>query len=749
MKITHHDLIIFIKASLNMKTDGVCKGVTGAAMQAAFLAFRSQDPNILFQHFFSHLHELENYKNHFDQFKRELKHAKQKTKKFLLLNKRESTLLKNAVFLAQIYFYQAPERSPDFFGGKYVSQDQIEQILPLVQPTMTGEIIRLHDISYGFNREKLLDYFRQLKNILHLMPYQFVPVFIEVGSSDHSVFILYNKHKQLWIYVDTNDFESYPKIHTYYREINSKLLVEGLFDSLVETSDKNLIRIEIISNIPELKKYRNEFFSLNSQFLLTRQQALLADYNQFTLLHMACRHQDLTSTEILLGLGAEINKETKSGKTPVAFVCRNGNLSLLLKLIEYGADINPTNSSEGNPFLYACRNGYVELVKELIARGVDVNQQGFQNTSPLNEACKHGHLSVVKELLQQKNILVHTLDLNRMTPFLYACLYHYTDIAKLLLAHPNVQENLYQHAQLNKAMFYAADTGNVELIEILLTKMRDRIEANQFYYGRTMLLQAARRGHTHAVQFLLKKTYIIFSYTDEKDNSLLMWAASNGDVSLIRRLLMDGRMTSSHINQVKTNGKTALMYALRNGHADAVEVLLNDSRLIIDFYDQNNNHMLLRAAYKGHSKLVKLLLTHPHMNADIINAPHSRTHRTALMSAVLRNHEDIVELLLSDPRTKIDLSQQEGEKLLARIDLYRSPGREMILDFLVRSLGVKAKQSNQHISGIKNFRHYYSDLFKKPTNLYVLLKEHTYLEKEKLDKIGNKMSEPTKLKLGF
>ncbi len=108
--------------------------------------------------------------------------------------------------------------------------------------------------------------------------------------------------------------------------------------------------------------------------------------------------------------------------------------------------------------------------------------------------------------------------------------------------------------------------GHVDAVKALVTHQA-QLEARTDD-GLTALMLAASRGNEAIAQFLLSKG----ADASARDNSLksvLMWTAQGGNVAIARMLL--DRKASLNIQNSK--GMSALDYAVREGHAEMIELL--------------------------------------------------------------------------------------------------------------------------------------------------------------------------------
>jgi len=123
--------------------------------------------------------------------------------------------------------------------------------------------------------------------------------------------------------------------------------------------------------------------------------------------------------------------------------------------------------------------------------------------------------------------------------------------------------------QVQQQLFDAAETGNVELAGIMLSKT-DQIDTVDACYW-TPLMKAASNGHLAIVQQLVDKGANIHAQ-DKGGYTALMLAASNNHADVVGWLIQRGADVN-HIEQ--TQGWSALIWAANRGHSDMVRLLLD------------------------------------------------------------------------------------------------------------------------------------------------------------------------------
>jgi len=164
----------------------------------------------------------------------------------------------------------------------------------------------------------------------------------------------------------------------------------------------------------------------------------------------------------------------------------------------------------------------------------------------------------------------------------------------------------------------------------------------------------AKSDRIEEIEELLKRIDDINAASDDFNGKTpLIWAASQGHAQIVSALLQHPRINP---DIQKEKGVTALMVAAYNGHAQAVTALLQHLRINPDVQKEDGVTALMCAAYKGHEQTVSALLQHPRINPDI----QREDGDTALMVAAYKGHAQIVSALLQHPRINPDIQKEKG-----------------------------------------------------------------------------------------
>ena len=174
---------------------------------------------------------------------------------------------------------------------------------------------------------------------------------------------------------------------------------------------------------------------------------------------------------------------------------------------------------------------------------------------------------------------------------------------------------------LLEAISLASQFGNLEIVKYLV-EYAANVNAKEVYCDGTAIQYASINGHLEIVKYLVK-------------NGADVNAQENDDDSC--KYFIE---TESVVNAKKKYGKTALIYASREGHFEIVRYLVENGA------DVNANDDVCRTALKyaslyGHLEMVKYLVEH---GADV-NA-RDKWKNTALALASKNGHLEIVKYLI-------------------------------------------------------------------------------------------------------
>ena len=129
---------------------------------------------------------------------------------------------------------------------------------------------------------------------------------------------------------------------------------------------------------------------------------LAADIRQEDLnssLIYAAGQGDMSSFNLALSLGANINAIDRSGNNAVLMATQGEQQRVLRLLLDKGVDPNVSGGSGFTPLTYAAMHGSIGDLRLLLKAGANPNQHNVLGDSPLDLAIQFGHDDIMAELI--------------------------------------------------------------------------------------------------------------------------------------------------------------------------------------------------------------------------------------------------------------------------------------------------------------------------------------------------------------
>lgn len=276
--------------------------------------------------------------------------------------------------------------------------------------------------------------------------------------------------------------------------------------------------------------------------------------------------EDIVS--ILLDNGADPNIWRKEGYSALRFAIQEGHEKVAIQLCKGGADIDTTPPKVDSPILSSVEKGMKSLVRVLAECGADVNAPGFMGKTPLLKAAFEGKLEIAKILLKH-GADPSIADNSKDRPLYVASNMNRFTVVKCLLENgASVDE---RNKEGSTPLMIAAFCGHNKILTVLLEHGADINAQDKF--GETALMFAAGQSKLNTVQVLLDAGVDI-SIKDKYLNSAVIHAMDNWDGStkkVVQALLNAGADPN---DQRKGKEESVLIWAASNGYADIVELAL-------------------------------------------------------------------------------------------------------------------------------------------------------------------------------
>lgn len=185
--------------------------------------------------------------------------------------------------------------------------------------------------------------------------------------------------------------------------------------------------------------------------------------------------------------------------------------------------------------------------------------------------------------------------------------------------------------------------GDLKRVRELLSKGVDVNEYVDGWARVTPLMYVARYGRTDIIAATLIKAGADVNACDEHGITVLMYAAKNGHTSIVDLLIK----SNVHLDAQDSNGKTALMHAVWIGHKEAVEILLR-AGANVTIQDNDGKTALDIARDSGDPKMVALIENEVEkQHTEIAEVKTQSRVKTALQNIkkFIRGHREMQSLL--------------------------------------------------------------------------------------------------------
>ncbi|CAJ1068896.1 ankyrin repeat and death domain-containing protein 1B [Xyrichtys novacula] len=283
-------------------------------------------------------------------------------------------------------------------------------------------------------------------------------------------------------------------------------------------------------------------------------------------------------------------------------------------------------------FMDAAKKNDVETMKTL-GKGLNANARNVHDRTALHYAVAGRNKEAVQFLLQRR-VKVDQKDKYGVAPIHLAAWFGSLEILKLLVQ-AGAEQKVENEEGLN-ILHCAAINNHTDIVEYIVNDLQMKELDNNDKSGHRAFLLAAKHGCVEMLELLLDPYNMATMKPNKRGDTPLHLAARNGHLDAIQLLLQsfDTR------DEVNTDGETALYQAADNGHEGCVHVLL-DAGCDPDILTTANCSALHPVAERGETSLVQLLLEYK-ANADFKNQ-----HQEApLHLAVKHSHIPIIHSLL-------------------------------------------------------------------------------------------------------
>ncbi|KAI1412101.1 hypothetical protein F5Y13DRAFT_164339 [Hypoxylon sp. FL1857] len=171
---------------------------------------------------------------------------------------------------------------------------------------------------------------------------------------------------------------------------------------------------------------------------------------------------------------------------------------------------------------------------------------------------------------------------------------------------------------------------------------------------RSILKQVTKIGHAACVQFLVDECKIDANFAFAGGRTLLVEAAERGHESIFRFLMAEGRCTQDTVNRRTNGGQTAAELAASNGHEAIIRMLSTEEAMAGECPRLRGILQLRQAAIEGDAERISGLLEQGDIPIDL---PDMNCY-SPFLHAVENGRVVVADLFLSRGKEQINLNRR-------------------------------------------------------------------------------------------
>lgn len=252
----------------------------------------------------------------------------------------------------------------------------------------------------------------------------------------------------------------------------------------------------------------------------------------------------------------------------------------------------------------AAMNGDLVAVRALLDEHLDVNAAQGDGSTALHWAAYTGNVEMVRLLLEHKASLQVKTRLGALTPLMLAARNGHTNVMRVLL--DGGDRAATANANGTTVLMMAAAAGKGDAVSLLVDRGAD-VNARDATNGQTALMFAAAQGRIDAIRALIARhadPNIATKVSPIVSMGERYKAQTNGKGT--REITSEGR--TSDVKSM--GGMTALMFAAREGHLDAVRALVAAGADVNKVNESDEVSVLTLAIVNGRFDVARFLLDH-------------------------------------------------------------------------------------------------------------------------------------------
>lgn len=338
-------------------------------------------------------------------------------------------------------------------------------------------------------------------------------------------------------------------------------------------------------------------------------------------LESALKHRHFTYARVLMTFGADINHRDSNGHSYLYNALMNRNYTCARFLL----DCSDIDKSEFTPLGLAVMMDNVSEVESLLKDGESPTKKDSYGKIPLQWAIEMNHHECVEALLEHDDAALSDPAGNILYMLKLAedgheaCAFAIKTKARKAITQSQFMSvnEAYEQGDARAMILYAA-AGNNSADHLL-----------------SVFERAALAGDVAELKKLLDSEG---DYSIRRNlSAAVYWASAAGNVNALKLLLTQANEMGKDLDYKLC----PLMAAVRNGHVDVVNHLLNSPRFNRGYKDKKGRNAVYVAAEQGNAEMLELLLLSPLNDNESVDY----SGITPLQLAVDHKHEACAEML--------------------------------------------------------------------------------------------------------
>eukprot|EP00833_Pecoramyces_ruminatium_P007235 jgi/Orpsp1_1/1181267/evm.model.c7180000076523.1 len=272
--------------------------------------------------------------------------------------------------------------------------------------------------------------------------------------------------------------------------------------------------------------------------------------------------------------------------------CKNG-LEIFHYLVEHGADYNIKNDSNLSLFLLALKNCNYILLNYLFKQKIEIISNIDINNNLLFNAIYKNDVEIIKYFVNKGKINEYYDTYNYYIPLSLAYLLNYKDIFNILLNHLSINELDYYGYSI---LHYAILKEDIETINLLMNMGANiNFKMNKYLNGHSALDISIKIGNKDIILIFLNSDNLRINDLNKNFEAPLITLYKTYNYFLEDKIILMKYFLQkdSNINICDRNGKSILLYALKNNSLELIKLLIENNKK----YPINENLKILMFRY--------------------------------------------------------------------------------------------------------------------------------------------------------